>query len=146
MVKKILIGVTLFFILTGKIYAAQPEIIEPKIIQAYLEKVQVLSGMSSQIEILDLQYNEDVVNLNFSPSIIQYGGGNYTERMIGTLMMEMVFENTQAKVLTLLVDGKNDLFPEGSGFSYCTKEDYNMYYRLSEDYNEDYTICNKEPR
>lgn len=146
LIKKIIIGITLFFILTENIYAEQTQVINQKTIESYLKKVQVLSGMSSQIEILDLQYKDNVVIIDFSPNIVKYGGGNYTERMIGTLMMEMTFNQTEAKALTLLVEGKTNLFPEGTDFSYCTREDYNMYYKLSEDYNEDYTVCNQESR
>jgi hypothetical protein len=146
--KRILLVVLLFLLRTQSIYAGalQNNKIEEEIQNIYLEKIKVLSGMTSQIQILGLEYTKETLIIDFDESIFSYGGGNYTERMIAAMMMEMVFTYTSYESMGITVNGQNVLFPEGNDFSYFTKEMYLTIYKLSEDYDEDYRICNQEPR
>lgn len=96
-----------------------------------------MEWMTSQNLVLEVQYSLGHITVNLHPDIIGYGGGTHTEYVIGELIMESVFENDKVESLTILVDGKKDIFPEGSNYSYCTREHYNTYYKLPKQLNDE---------
>lgn len=99
-------------------------------IQVKLNESEDMKWMTSQNKVLEVQWKEGNVTVNLHEDIIGYGGGTYTEYILGALIMEAVFENSEAEVVTILVDGEPDCFPEGSDYTDCTREDYETYYRL----------------
>lgn len=100
-------------------------------IEESLNESEDMKWMTSQNKVLEVQWKEGHVTVNLHDDMIDYGGGTYTEYILGALIMEAVFENSEAEVLTILVGGKSDGFPEGSDYSYCTRDHYNTYYLLS---------------
>lgn len=106
------------------------EILE-KLIEERLNTSEDMAWMTSQNSVLEVEYNEGHVMINLHPDMVEYGGGTYTEYMLGALIMEVVFENSDAEDITILVDTKNDQFPEGSDYTLLTREHYLRYYHLT---------------
>ncbi|MGL4345157.1 MAG: hypothetical protein ACRCTE_08175 [Cellulosilyticaceae bacterium] len=123
--KCILVAVVLFFILTGTIHANEWYEESLKVV---LEEIKEQTGMTSQIDILGVKYENEEVTINLSKDLLSYGGGTYTEYIIGTRLMEWAFTETHAKVMKLEVEGDTVPLPEGSDYSFCTKQSYELYY------------------
>ncbi|MEG0352742.1 MAG: hypothetical protein RR586_05705 [Cellulosilyticaceae bacterium] len=99
-------------------------------IEESLNESQDMKWMTSQNKVLEVQWKEGHVTVNLHKDIIGYGGGTYTEYILGALIMEAVFENSEAESLTILVNGTSEQLPEGSDYSNCSRENYNDYYQL----------------
>lgn len=106
-----------------------------QLIEERLSSSQDMGWMTSQNRVLEVEYNEGHVTINLHPDMVEYGGGTYTEYLIGSLIMEVVFENSDAEDVTILVDTKNDQFPEGSDYTLLTRDHYLAYYQLSNEQN-----------
>lgn len=125
---KIIIAVlVLFFIFTDRIYAKEWDIVS---LDKVLENIQKETGLTSQIEVLGVEYEEDKVVIDLSKELISYGGGTYTEYVIGAKLMEWVFENSDADLMGIKVEGEFILLPEGSDYSTCTRTNYEAYYKI----------------
>ncbi|MGL4737350.1 MAG: hypothetical protein ACRCW2_07865 [Cellulosilyticaceae bacterium] len=125
--KFIAFAVVLFFIFTETIYA---KAMDPKSLSPVIQSIKEESGMTSQIKVLSVKYEEDKVTINLSKELVAYGGGTYTEYIIGAKLMEWVFTHTEANMMCLQIEGKDVLLPEGSDYSACTRENYEAYYKL----------------
>ena len=90
------------------------------------------TGMTSQIRILGVEYEADKVIINLSRELMSYGGGTHTEYIIGSELMEWVFEYTDAELMGIQIDGVYILLPEGSDYSACTRDNYEAYYKILE--------------
>lgn len=86
-------------------------------------------GLTSQIQVLDLQYTKGILLIDLSEELISYGGGNAAEHMIIKELLKWGFENIQADKITLLVDGSIEGFPEGTLIHQWTREVYTNYYQ-----------------
>lgn len=125
--KFIVFAVVLFFIFTETIYA---KAIDPKGLSNVIETIKEETGMTSQIKVLSVKYEKEKVIINLSKELISYGGGTYTEYIIGAKLMSWAFTHTDANIMCLQVEGKTVLLPEGSDYSACTRENYEAYYKL----------------
>lgn len=100
-----------------------------RIIEDHLEQLEDIAGMTSQNKVLEVNYKDKQVTVNLHRDMIGYKGGTHTEYILGALIMEAVFENSDAETLTILVDGKEDKLPEGSRYIDCTRQNYETYYQ-----------------
>nr|WP_307992791.1 hypothetical protein [uncultured Niameybacter sp.] len=114
-----------------------------------LKCIEETLNYSSQIKILDLEYKENILYIDLSHHILQYGGGTSAEYYIGKTLMTWGFEATDAKMINLLIEGQAYTFPEGSEYNFYRREDYlqNMKSTVEEgQINEEDNICNSKPR
>lgn len=112
-----------------------------------LQCIEETLNYSSQIKILDLEYKENVLYIDLSNDLLQYGGGTSAEYYIGKTLMTWGFERTDAKVINLLIEGQAYTFPEGSEYNFYSREDYlqNMKSIVEEGQtNEENNICNSK--
>ena len=112
-----------------------------------LQCIEETLNYSSQIEILDLEYKENILYIDLSEDLIQYGGGTSAEYYIGKTLMTWGFEQTDAKVIRLLIEGQAHTFPEGSEYNLYSREDYlqNMKNIMEEGQtSEESNICNSK--
>ncbi|MGL4798900.1 MAG: hypothetical protein ACRCWY_05815 [Cellulosilyticaceae bacterium] len=98
-------------------------------LEGTLRTIEETLGMTSQIQVLDLQYKEDTLQMNLSKELISYGGGNEAEYQVVTQLLRWGFEEAEAANITLLVEGRSDRFPEGTCIVDYTKVDYEAYYK-----------------
>lgn len=103
-----------------------------KIIEDNLEELEDIVGMTSQNKVLQVEYKDGQVTVNLHKDMIGYKGGTHTEYILGALVMEAVFENSDAEILTILVEGKEDKLPEGSRYIACTRQNYESYYQITQ--------------
>lgn len=96
-------------------------------LQEELEKIEETLEYASQIEILDLKYEENVLVIDLSKELISYGGGNAAESYIGETLLRWGFENTKAEFVSLLIEGEIDAFPEGSQYACYMRTDYETW-------------------
>ena len=148
----------IFLIATGKVYSVEPNLelgqapINTQIVAAdeklkdsleeVIEKLQIITKNSSQIKILDLKWEEDTLIINLSKDILNYGGGNTTEFIVSQSILDWAFTNTKAQAVTLLIDGGDEALPEGTEFSYYTRENYLRNADLRKEIYEENNICN----
>lgn len=112
-----------------------------------LQCIEETLNYSSQIKILDLEYKENILYIDLSNDLVQYGGGTSAEYYIGKTLMTWGFEGTDAKVIKLLIEGQAYTFPEGSEYNLYSREDYlqNMKSTVEEGQtNEEDNICNSK--
>ncbi|OON96998.1 MAG: hypothetical protein ATN36_04565 [Epulopiscium sp. Nele67-Bin005] len=83
-------------------------------------------------KVIDVHYIEETVVVNLHMQMLNYGGGSAMEIELARKIMEVVFENTMAQKITILVDGQVVIFPEGSNFKEVTRQTYEKYYKEEE--------------
>lgn len=93
-----------------------------------LNQIEETMVMTSQIEILDLQYEEGVLSIDLSDNVLEYGGGNQAEYQLVQSLLRWGFENTDADHISLLVGGRYDRLPEGTQVICYPRERYLKYY------------------
>lgn len=128
------------------------EVILKKQLEEELVKIEETLNYSSQIEIFDLKYEENVLTIDFSQDLVAYGGGNAAETYVAYTLLDWGFTNTEADYITLLIEGEKDQFPEGGDYTLYMREDYETFIEpiLSEQdegtSHEKNNICNTESR
>lgn len=110
MVKIICLTLLLFFIRTEPIYTAKYE------------------KTSSQIEVLSVQWKGNELIVDLSDEITSYGGGNAAEYAIISQVLGQVFSNSEVEVVTLLIEGEENNFPEGTQILKYSRDDYENDY------------------
>lgn len=101
-------------------------------IEKKIEESEDMKWMTSQNVVLEVKYQLGHATVNLASEVTQYGGGTHMEYMLGKLIMSAVFENKEVDTLTILIEGTEDAFPEGSDYSYCTRKHYEAYYTTGE--------------
>lgn len=92
-----------------------------------LREIEETLNYSSQIRILDLKYEENVLIIDLSRELIQYKGGNTAETYVAYTLLEWGFKKTPAKAITLLIEGEMNQFPEGGLYTLYTRENYETF-------------------
>lgn len=95
-----------------------------KDLQDELIEIEKTLNYSSQIEILDLKYERNVLTIDLSKEITLYGGGNTAEQYVCYALLTWGFENTKAEFVSLLVEGEMNTFPEGGDYTLYMRGDY----------------------
>ena len=95
-----------------------------KDLQDKLAEIEKTLNYSSQIEILDLKYERDVLTIDLSKELTLYGGGNTAEQYVCYSLLAWGFENTKAVFVSLLVEGEMNVFPEGGDYTLYMRGDY----------------------
>ena len=98
-----------------------------KDLEKKLREIEETLNYSSQIKILDLKYEENVLTINLSQELTAYKGGNTAETYVAYTLLGWGFEKTPAKAITLLVEGEMNQFPEGGLYTLYTREDYETF-------------------
>ena len=93
-------------------------------LQTVLGKIEENMGLTSQIDILALEYREGSLVIDLSSAIKGYGGGNTAEVEVISNLLEWSFNQEKVEQVTLLVDGSIEGFPEGNIVHQWTKEEY----------------------
>lgn len=96
-------------------------------LQEELEKIEKTLNYSSQIKILELKYEGNVLTIDLSKDLILYGGGNTAEQYVCYLLLTWGFENTKAEFVSLLVEGEMNTFPEGGDYVLYMRGDYERH-------------------
>ncbi|MGL5675104.1 MAG: hypothetical protein ACRDDX_01675 [Cellulosilyticaceae bacterium] len=109
--------------------AGEVSVLQREALEDTLRTIEETLGMTSQIQVLDLQYKEDTLQMNLSKELISYGGGNEAEYQAVSQLLRWGFEEAEAANITLLVEGRSDRFPEGTCIVDYTKVDYEAYYK-----------------
>lgn len=110
MERLLLLSILFFFISTKPIYTDKSEFI------------------SSHTKILGVQWNENELILDVSKDIASYGGGNAMEYEVVSQILSQVFANPKIDVFTLLIEGQEDGFPEGTQILKYSRDDYENNY------------------
>ena len=108
-----------------------------------LREIEEALNYSSQIKILDLKYEENVLTIDLSQELTAYKGGNAAEAYVAYTLLDWGFQRTNADYITLLIEGEYTLY---------MREDYETFIlpKLSEQdegtIDEKNNICNTESR
>lgn len=148
----------IFLLTTGKIYSTDLNLVQEQVqvdyqtsksmeklkesLEKSMEEIQKVTKNSSQIKVLDLKWKEETIIINLSKDIINYGGGNTTEFIVSQLILDWAFNNTPANAVTLLIEGKEAVLPEGTEVSYYTRENYLNNAELRKEIYEENNLCN----
>ena len=117
-----------------------------------LREIEEALNYSSQIKILDLKYEENVLTIDLSQELTAYKGGNAAEAYVAYTLLDWGFQRTNADYITLLIEGEMNQFPEGGVYTLYMREDYETFIlpKLSEQdegpIDEKNNICNTESR
>ena len=98
-----------------------------KDLEKKLREIEETLNYSSQIKILDLKYEENVLTIDLSQELIAYKGGNTAETYVAYTLLGWGFEKTSANAITLLIEGEMNQFPEGGLYTLYTREDYETF-------------------
>lgn len=117
-----------------------------------LRGIEETLNYSSQIEILDLKYEEDVLTIDLSQDLVDYGGGSAAETYVAYTLLNWGFTRTDVTYITLLIEGEMNQFPEGGAYTLYMREDYETFIKpiLSEQdegtIHEKNNICDTKSR
>lgn len=84
--------------------------------------------ISSQTEILSVQWEGNGLTVDVSKDITSYGGGNAAEYELVSEMLRQVFANPAVDHFTLLIEGEQNALPEGTQILKYSRDDYENDY------------------
>lgn len=105
-----ILSLLIFFLVRKPIYTDQNEFI------------------SSQIEVLGVQWEENELIIDVSKDIVSYGGGNAMEYELVSQILNQVFTNSEVEYFTLLIEGGEATLPEGTQILKYSRDDYENDY------------------
>lgn len=84
--------------------------------------------ISSQTEVLGVQWEGSTLIVNVSRDITSYGGGNAMEYEIISRILNKAFSNPEVEFFTLLIEGEENALPEGTQILKYSRDDYENDY------------------
>ena len=108
--KVLLLSLLMFFMATKPVYTDKSEFI------------------SSQTEVLSVQWDGNALTVDVSKDITSYGGGNAMEYEVVSKILGQVFANPEVEFFTLLIEGEENALPEGTQILKYSRDDYENDY------------------